>query len=56
MPLNVIKLDTDSRRDVYRFVDLQFRLYRDCPQWVPPLVDDLKLQLNRRKYPFYEHS
>jgi hypothetical protein len=49
-------LDTESARDVQRFVDLPFRLYGDCPQWVPPLVDDLKLQLNRRKYPFYEHS
>jgi hypothetical protein len=56
MSLHIIKLNTDSRRDVNRFIDLPFRLYRDCPQWVPPLVDDLKLMLNRRKYPFYEHS
>ncbi len=56
MTLSVSKLNTDSRRDVNRFIELKFRLYRDCPQWVPPLVDDLKLMLNRRKYPFYEHS
>jgi hypothetical protein len=53
---NIHVLDTDSDRDVQRFVDLPFRLYSDCSQWVPPLVDDLKLQLNRRKYPFYQHS
>ena len=41
---------------VKRFIDLPFRIYRDCPQWVPPLVDDVKLMMNRRKYPFYEHS
>lgn len=56
MTLRVYKINTDSRRDVNRFIDLPFRLYRDCPPWVPPLVDDVKLMLNRRKYPFYEHS
>ena len=56
MPLIIRKLDTSSRRDVNRFIDLPFRIYRDCPQWVPPLVDDVKLMLNRKKYPFYEHS
>jgi len=50
------KLDTASRTDVSRFVELPFRLYRDCAPWVPPLVDDVKLMMNRRKYPFYEHS
>ena len=56
MTLQIVKVDTNSRRDVNRFVELPFTLYRDCPQWVPPFVDDVKLQLNRRKYPFYEHS
>jgi hypothetical protein len=56
MDLRVVKVDTDSRRDVNHFIELPFRLYRDCPQWVPPLVDDVMLQLNRHKYPFYEHS
>ena len=56
MALIIRKLDTSSRRDVNRFIDLPFRIYRDCPQWVPPLVDDVKLMLNRKKYPFYEHS
>ncbi len=56
MSLQIIPVNTDSRRDVHRFVELPFRLYRDCPVWVPPLVDDVRLMLNRRKYPFYEHS
>jgi hypothetical protein len=56
MPLRIIKVDPGARRDVKRFVDLPFRLYRDCAAWVPPLVDDVKLMLDRRKYPFYEHS
>lgn len=56
MSLSIIELETNSRRDVRRFIDLPFRLYQDCPQWVPPLVDDVKLMLDRRKYPFYQHS
>jgi hypothetical protein len=56
MALIIRKLDTSSRRDVNRFIELPFRIYRDCPQWVPPLVDDVKLMMDRKKYPFYEHS
>jgi len=56
MTLRMIKVNTRSRREVNRFVTLPFRLYRDCPQWVPTLVDDTRLMLNRDRYPFYEHS
>ena len=56
MALIIRKLDTSSRRDVRRFIELPFRIYRDCPQWVPPLVDDVTLHVNRKQYPFYEHS
>jgi hypothetical protein len=54
--LRIGTLDTESGRDVQRFVDFPFRLYQDCPQWVPPFIDDIKLQLDRRRYPFYQHS
>jgi hypothetical protein len=50
------KLDTRSRSQVSRFVDLPFRLYRKHPQWVPPLRRDVILALNRSKHPFYEQS
>lgn len=55
MPDNVVihPVNTTSRRDVNRFVDLPFRLYRECPQWVPPLLSDARLQLNRKKNPYY---
>ena len=56
MAVQIQPVDTESRGDVQRFVDVSFRIYRDCPQWVPPIVDDLKLQLNRHKYPYYVHS
>ncbi len=56
MTLTISEVDTTDRRAVDRFVDLPFRLYRDCPQWVPPIVNDTRLMLNRKKSPFYAHS
>jgi len=54
--MQIRQLDTTLPRDVRQFIDLPFQLYRDCPQWVPPLLDDMRLVLNRRRHPFYEHS
>jgi hypothetical protein len=54
--LSIEKVDTNDKAQVKRFVDLPYRLYRDCPQWVPPLFADAYLPLNRKKHPFFEHS
>ena len=54
--LIIEKVDTDNKRQVRRFVELPFRIYADCPQWVPPLNVDAYNQLNRKKHPFHEHS
>jgi len=54
--LTVSKIDTRSKAQVRRFVELPLRLYKNHPQWVPPILDDISLMLNRRKHPFYEHS
>ena len=56
MTLSISELDTTDRRAVNRFIDLPFRLYRDNPYWVPPIVDDTRLMLNRGKNPYYAHS
>lgn len=54
--LTVEKVDTDNKVQVKRFVELPYRLYKDCPQWVPPLYLDAYLPLNRKKHPFFERS
>jgi hypothetical protein len=54
--LDIEKIDTENKVQVKRFVDLSYRLYKDCPQWVPPLFIDSNLPLNRKKHPFFEHS
>lgn len=54
--LTVEKVNTDIKALVKRFVELPYRLYKDCPQWVPPLYVDAYMYLNRKKHPFHEHS
>ena len=45
--MRVRKLDTAKRRDVRVFVRFPFELYRECPQWVPPLMPDMRAALNK---------
>ena len=54
--MNLIPIDTTDRRRVRQFLDLPFRLYRNVPQWVPPLAPDAQRVLDRRRHPFYQHS
>jgi hypothetical protein len=54
--LSIEKIDTDNKVQAKRFVELPYRLYKDCPQWVPPLYLDAYLLLNRKKHPFFGHS
>jgi hypothetical protein len=54
--IDVILIDTSDKMQVNEFVDLPYRLYRDHPQWVPPIRSDIALMLNREKHPFHEHS
>lgn len=54
--LTIEKIDTRNRAQSHRFINIPFRLYARHPQWVPPLLVDSEMQLNRRKHPFYEHS
>ncbi len=54
--LNIERVDLSNRSQVNRFIQIPFRLYKGCPQWVPPFYSDMKAMLNPQKHPFYEHS
>ena len=54
--VTIEKVDTNNKLQVKRFVELPYRLYKKCPQWVPPLYLDAYMYLNRKKHPFHEHS
>jgi GNAT superfamily N-acetyltransferase len=45
-----------SRRELMRFIKLPWRLYRNEPLWVPPLVSERKRHLDRDRNPFFEHA
>lgn len=54
--LIIDRVDTQNKDQVRRFVRIPYRLYKDHPQWVPPLFIDAEMFLNREKHPYYEHS
>ena len=45
-----------SRRELNTFIKLPWRIYRNEPNWVAPLLMDLKEQLDQAKNPFFEHA
>jgi hypothetical protein len=54
--LTVERIDPRDRKQIKRFVEFPFRLYLNQPNWVPPILIDLRTALNPQKHPFYEHS
>ena len=50
------KIDTARPADVNQFIHFPFDLYKDSPFWVPPFIKEMRLVMNRDKYPFYQHS
>ncbi len=54
--IRIEQVDTSSAKQVSDFVQFQYDLYKGVPQYCPPFFTDIKLMLNRKKHPFYEHS
>lgn len=43
-----------TRQDRKEFLQLAWDLYQDDPNWVPPLLDNIKQMLGWKKHPFHE--
>ncbi len=54
MPLTVEPVR--SGKDLHAFVTFPWRVYRDDPHWVPPLIGDTKNLFDPDKNPFFEHG
>jgi len=54
--VNVEKIDPLNKKVVDEFVKFPFKIYKETPQWVPPILNDIRFMLNPNKHPFYEHS
>jgi hypothetical protein len=54
--ISLTKIDLNNSRQVQAFLDLPYKLYRDHPNWVPPLIFEARNALNPAKNPFFQHS
>jgi GNAT superfamily N-acetyltransferase len=51
LPVQISK--ASSRRERDDFIKFPWRIYRNDPVWVPPLIIERRAFLNRKKHPFY---
>ena len=54
--VTIEQIDTKDKAQINRFMKIPFPLYENTPQWVPPILMDVKTQLDKQKHPYYEHS
>ncbi len=45
-----------TKQDTMRFIKFLWKIYRDYPAWVPPLIMDRKKLMDTKKNPFYQHA
>ncbi len=45
-----------TKKDTVSFIRFLWKLYKDDPNWVPPLMMDRKKLMDREKNPFYKHA
>lgn len=45
-----------SRSDLKEFIKLPWKIYRNDPVWIPPLLEERRQFLNPKKNPFFEHA
>jgi hypothetical protein len=53
--VEVLPVDGPRGPSARAFLEFPYGLYRDCPQWVPPLRGEVRALLERR-HPFFGHS
>lgn len=54
--MDIIQLDLHNKKQEDDFIRLPFSIYKDIPQWVPPLQMEERLRLDPKRFPFYKHS
>ncbi len=52
--IKVTQVASKAERDA--FIKFPWRIYKDDPAWVPPLLLERKEFLDRKKHPFFEHG
>lgn len=52
--INLVKVDNQSLKN--QFINFPYKLYKDEPNWVPPLRFDVRNNLDTEKNPLYDHT
>ncbi len=45
-----------NRKELKQFVKMPWEIYKNIPQWVPPLIIDQLELLSKEKHPFHKHA
>lgn len=57
LPKNLVKIrKVDSEQDKISFIRLPWDIYKGDKFWVPPLIFDVRKNLNPKKNPFFKHA
>jgi len=46
--------EVKTKKDIKQFIRLPWKVYKDYPAWVPPLITEMKHALDPNKHPFFE--
>ena len=52
----IIPIDITKKKELKEFIQFPFQLYKNCPQWVPPLISSAYDDFNPEKHPFFQHA
>ena len=52
--ITIKKIENDYEKN--KFIKFPWKIYKNDPYWVPPLLFDVKNNLDKKKNPFYDHS
>ncbi len=54
--MNIEIKNVESKRDLKEFIRFPWKVYKNDPNWVAPLLMEMKMKFNPKKNPYYEHS
>ncbi|UCC40053.1 MAG: hypothetical protein JSV96_00915 [Candidatus Aminicenantes bacterium] len=46
----------ETKKSLKKFIRFPWKVYKSDPNWVPPLIMDIKEKLDKKKNPFFEHA
>ncbi len=55
-PVSIQPIELGNRRQLKTFITFPWKIYRDDPNWVPPLIFDQRQLFTPGKNPYFSHS